>query len=277
MRLRLRGEDAGRGIRAGRCAGCRAASSTGCPRGSRGRAAGAGAGAPQRRALRSTTWSCSRPHLDRTIAALSAAGLELRRVREEPTPAGAPRQAFFRLGEVILEVVQAPAEADRAGRRRGAPGAPVGPRAAGGGPRERTSSGWASTPASRGRRCSRGRQIATCAARPGSRCARADEPRAGARLLSGAAMSEQSLDRGRRVRDGPRGGGGRGAARGGERESARGAAADSGVAAAGQAAAPARARTRGAPHPRARERSAATARSGSHARWRRGAGWSRSS
>lgn len=48
------------------------------------------------------------PSLDRTIAALQAAGLDLRRVREEPTPAGAPRQAFFRLGEVILEVVQEP-------------------------------------------------------------------------------------------------------------------------------------------------------------------------
>lgn len=49
--------------------------------------------------------------LDRTVAALRTAGLELRRIREEPTPAGAPRQAFFRLGEPILEVVQAPAEA----------------------------------------------------------------------------------------------------------------------------------------------------------------------
>lgn len=49
--------------------------------------------------------------LDRTVSALRRAGLDLRRVREEPTPAGAPRQAFFRLGEPILEVVQAPAEA----------------------------------------------------------------------------------------------------------------------------------------------------------------------
>jgi hypothetical protein len=57
--------------------------------------------------------------LDRTVAALGAAGLDLRRVREEPTPAGAPRQAFFRLGEVILEVVQEPAEATaRAGGDR---------------------------------------------------------------------------------------------------------------------------------------------------------------
>jgi hypothetical protein len=48
------------------------------------------------------------PALDRTVAALEEAGLALRRIREEPTPAGAPRQAFFRLGPTILEVVQEP-------------------------------------------------------------------------------------------------------------------------------------------------------------------------
>jgi hypothetical protein len=59
------------------------------------------------------------PALDRTVAALQAAGLDLRRVREEPTPAGAPRQAFFRLGANILEVVQEPAGAtERAGGDR---------------------------------------------------------------------------------------------------------------------------------------------------------------
>jgi catechol 2,3-dioxygenase-like lactoylglutathione lyase family enzyme len=58
------------------------------------------------------------PDLDRSIAALQAAGLDLRRVREQPTPAGGPRQAFFKLGEEILEVVQIPAEAlARAGGR----------------------------------------------------------------------------------------------------------------------------------------------------------------
>lgn len=55
------------------------------------------------------------PALDRTVAALQAAGLDLRRIREEATPAGAPRQAFFRLGEVILEVVQEPPEAVQRG------------------------------------------------------------------------------------------------------------------------------------------------------------------
>ena len=48
------------------------------------------------------------PALDRTVGALEAAGLSLRRIRDEPTPAGAPRQAFFRLGEVVLEVIQQP-------------------------------------------------------------------------------------------------------------------------------------------------------------------------
>ncbi len=59
------------------------------------------------------------PTLDRTVAVLESAGLDLRRIREEPTPAGAPRQAFFRLGATILEVVQEPAEAtERAGGDR---------------------------------------------------------------------------------------------------------------------------------------------------------------
>ena len=52
------------------------------------------------------------PDLDRTVAALEDAGLDLRRIREEPTPAGAPRQAFFRLGEVVLECVQLPDSPD---------------------------------------------------------------------------------------------------------------------------------------------------------------------
>jgi hypothetical protein len=59
------------------------------------------------------------PSLERTVAALEAAGLDLRRIRDEPTPAGAPRQAFFRLGAEILEVVQEPVEvAEREGTDR---------------------------------------------------------------------------------------------------------------------------------------------------------------
>lgn len=50
------------------------------------------------------------PAFERSVAALQAAGLDLRRIREEPTPAGAPRQAFFRLGHEILELVEQPEE-----------------------------------------------------------------------------------------------------------------------------------------------------------------------
>jgi len=61
------------------------------------------------------------PALDRTVEALRKAGLDLRRIREEPTPAGASRQAFFRLGATILEVVQEPPEAiERGGPDRSA-------------------------------------------------------------------------------------------------------------------------------------------------------------
>jgi hypothetical protein len=50
------------------------------------------------------------PALDRSVSALQAAGLPLRRIREQATPAGAPRQAFFRLGAEILEVIQEPVD-----------------------------------------------------------------------------------------------------------------------------------------------------------------------
>jgi hypothetical protein len=46
------------------------------------------------------------PDRARTVTALEAAGLQVRRLRDEPTPAGGGFQAFFRLGEVILEVIQ---------------------------------------------------------------------------------------------------------------------------------------------------------------------------
>ena len=48
------------------------------------------------------------PALGRTIAALEEAGIELRRVREPSEPGPPVHQAFFRLGEVILEVVERP-------------------------------------------------------------------------------------------------------------------------------------------------------------------------
>jgi hypothetical protein len=62
------------------------------------------------------------PELDRSVAALQAAGLDLRRLREEPTPAGAPRQAFFRLGGEILELIQEP---EQVIERAGGPGHPA--------------------------------------------------------------------------------------------------------------------------------------------------------
>ena len=48
------------------------------------------------------------PALGRTIEALEEAGVELRRVREPDEPGPPVHQAFFRLGEVILEVVESP-------------------------------------------------------------------------------------------------------------------------------------------------------------------------
>jgi catechol 2,3-dioxygenase-like lactoylglutathione lyase family enzyme len=59
------------------------------------------------------------PNLERTSAALRAAGLDFRRLREQPTPGGGGHQAFFRLGEVILEVVQAPPDSRIAERPDG--------------------------------------------------------------------------------------------------------------------------------------------------------------
>ena len=45
------------------------------------------------------------PELDRTLGALEAAGLDLRRVRDAGSPEHPVRQGFYRLDEVILEVV----------------------------------------------------------------------------------------------------------------------------------------------------------------------------
>lgn len=45
------------------------------------------------------------PDLDRTLDALAAAGLELRRIRDTTSYGSPMRQAFFRLGPTVLEVV----------------------------------------------------------------------------------------------------------------------------------------------------------------------------
>jgi hypothetical protein len=47
--------------------------------------------------------------LDRTTSTLRDGGFDLRREREGPTPGGSRRQSFFRMGDVILELVEAPA------------------------------------------------------------------------------------------------------------------------------------------------------------------------
>ena len=48
------------------------------------------------------------PSLERTIERLRGAGLDFRRLREGATPAGAMRQAFFVVGDAVLEVVEHP-------------------------------------------------------------------------------------------------------------------------------------------------------------------------
>jgi len=50
------------------------------------------------------------PTLERTTAAFERAGIRCRRVREDGGPTGGMRQAFFRLGEVIVEAVEVPGE-----------------------------------------------------------------------------------------------------------------------------------------------------------------------
>lgn len=45
------------------------------------------------------------PQLERTLAALAGAGLEPRRRREASSPRGPVQQVFYRLGEVVLELV----------------------------------------------------------------------------------------------------------------------------------------------------------------------------
>ena len=59
----------------------------------------------------STTWSSLTSDFDRTAAALDAAGLALRRIRD----AGGFRQGFRRLGPAILELVEGQPDDSRAG------------------------------------------------------------------------------------------------------------------------------------------------------------------
>jgi hypothetical protein len=107
VRLRLEGPGPARGITGWSVRGVSTTGLDGLPTALSDRPPAAGAPHPNGAASLDHLVVMS-PDLDRTTAALEAAGLDLRRVREEPTPGGAPRQAFFRMGEVVLEVVQAP-------------------------------------------------------------------------------------------------------------------------------------------------------------------------
>jgi catechol 2,3-dioxygenase-like lactoylglutathione lyase family enzyme len=71
-------------------------------------AAGGPAGSHPNGAVRLDHVVMLTPDLDRTVADLEAQGFDLRRTREGATPGGSTRQAFFRAGEPILEVVLAP-------------------------------------------------------------------------------------------------------------------------------------------------------------------------
>jgi hypothetical protein len=108
VRLRLLGAAAGRRIVGWSLRDLASSDLDGLPTTRSERAAGEPAGAHPNGVLAIDHIVAVSPALDRSVPALQAAGLDLRRIREEPTPAGAPRQAFFRLGEVILEVIQEP-------------------------------------------------------------------------------------------------------------------------------------------------------------------------
>jgi hypothetical protein len=111
VRLRLRGQRAGPGILGWSLRAISCAELDGLPTTRSSSSPPAPAPAHPNGAIAIDHVVAFSPALDRTVAALEAAGLELRRIREQPTPAGAPRQAFFRLGREILEVVQEPDDA----------------------------------------------------------------------------------------------------------------------------------------------------------------------
>jgi hypothetical protein len=117
VRLRLAGAPAGRGIVGWSLRDLASTELDGLPTTRSERPAASGPAAPHPNGVLAIDHIVAvSPSLDRSVRALRAAGLDLRRVREESTPAGAPRQAFFRLGAEILELVQEPEDvAERAG------------------------------------------------------------------------------------------------------------------------------------------------------------------
>jgi hypothetical protein len=109
VRIRLAGADAGRGLISWSLAGLEGAALDGLPApGPSGDLQSPSGGRHPNGVLALDHVVAFSPDLDRTVAALEEAGLDLRRIREGPTPGGAMRQAFFRIGEPLLEVIEAP-------------------------------------------------------------------------------------------------------------------------------------------------------------------------
>jgi hypothetical protein len=117
VRVVLAGRDAGRGmigwtvrgLEGAELDGLKPSTSTSEPR---------AAGAPQPNSTVAIDHLVAfTPDRDRTVAAFQADGLEPRRLRDEPTPGGAGRQAFFRFGEVVLEVIEYAPNSPRAADR----------------------------------------------------------------------------------------------------------------------------------------------------------------
>ena len=108
VRLRLAGADAGKGLVSWSVRGLAAADLDGLPTEPSERPPAVGGEHPNGAVALDHVVVFS-PDLDRTIDGLKAAGLDFRRLREAPTrPGGPTRQAFFRMGEVILEAIEAP-------------------------------------------------------------------------------------------------------------------------------------------------------------------------
>ena len=109
VRIRLAGADAGRGLISWSLRGLNGSELDGLPPPESSGAESPAAGARHPNGVTGLDHVVAfSPDLDRTVAALEAAGLDLRRIREGPTPGGAMRQAFFRMGEALLEVIEAP-------------------------------------------------------------------------------------------------------------------------------------------------------------------------
>ena len=106
--VRLAGREAGKGLVGWALRGVRSTDLDGLPTDEAADSPGDPAAAHPNGVVRIDHVVAFTPDRARTVAALEAAGLDLRRLRDEPTPAGGGFQAFFRLGEAILEVIEAP-------------------------------------------------------------------------------------------------------------------------------------------------------------------------